>query len=154
MMALMQQMLDPIDAMSYADRLVSNRYPGRQPLVAAVHMAINDSQVRNLVTEWVVRSAEIPLVTPSPKEVWGLQTITAAPPDGAPAGTSGALFVYDEQVEPPPEGNVPPATDNKTHQTVRLFRALRSGLTAAPGCVAPSWRAASLAALCAHYATR
>jgi pimeloyl-ACP methyl ester carboxylesterase len=119
MMSLMQQLLDPVDSMNYAERLVKNRFPGRKPLRAAIHMAIHDSQVRNLVTEWVVRSAEIPMITPSPKQVWGLKTLSAAPPAGAKAGTLGALYVYDEKVAPSPVGNIPPAVDNKTHQTVR-----------------------------------
>jgi pimeloyl-ACP methyl ester carboxylesterase len=117
--SLTQQVVDPIDSMSYADRLVTNRHPGRKPLVAAIHMAVNDSQVRNLVTEWVVRSAKIPMITPSPRAIWGLQTITAAPTAGAPAGTPGALFVYDEKLEPPPAGNLPPAKDNDGHESIR-----------------------------------
>jgi pimeloyl-ACP methyl ester carboxylesterase len=117
--SLMQQVMDPIDSMSYADRLVTNRYSGRKPLVAAIHMAVNDSQVRNLVTEWVVRSAGIPVITPSPKAIWGLQTVTAAPAAGAPAGTPGALYVYDEKLEPPPAGNLPPTKDNDGHESIR-----------------------------------
>jgi pimeloyl-ACP methyl ester carboxylesterase len=119
MMSLMQQLIDPIDSMNYAERLVNKRFAGLKPLRASIHMAIHDSQVRNLVTEWVVRTAEIPMITPSPKQVWGLKTITAAPPAGASVSTLGALYVYDEKVKPAPVGNIPPAVDNKTHQTVR-----------------------------------
>ena len=117
--AVLQTTLDPIDSMNYVHRLTENRFPGREPLEAQCHMAIHDSQVDNLVSEWVYRTSRTPLVTPSPKDIWGLETITAPAPAGAPAGTKSALFVYDEKVAPPPEGNVPPATDNDTHSTVR-----------------------------------
>ncbi|MCA9666071.1 MAG: hypothetical protein KC503_10800 [Myxococcales bacterium] len=121
--SIVQLLLDPIDSMSYADYLVKTRLPGRKPLKAAVVMAVNDSQVRNLVTEWVVRSAGIPLVTPSPKQIFGLQTITADPPNGA--DVPAAFFVYDEKVTPSPTTNEPPAADNKTHGTVGDVTALR-----------------------------
>ena len=119
LMALMQTTVDPVDSMNYAPYLVGKRFPGRKPMDLALHMAVNDSQVHNMVTEWVVRSAGVPMITPSPRKIYGLTTVTAAPPDGAPAGTRAALFVYDEQVNPSPKTNVPPRTDNKTHGTVR-----------------------------------
>jgi len=117
-MSLMQIVIDPMDSMNYVEHLVQNRFPGCQPLRAAMHMAVNDSQVHNLVSEWVARTADIPLVTPSPKAIFGLRTITAPQPDGATSDAPAALFVYDEKVEGYPAGNVPPATDNGTHGTV------------------------------------
>ena len=119
LMSMLQTVVDPVDSMNYAPRLVNNRFPGRKPLAAALHMAVNDSQVHNLVTEWVARSAEIPMITPSAKKIYGLKTISAPSPGGAPAGTKGALFVYDEKVTPSPQTNVPPKKDNGTHGTVR-----------------------------------
>ena len=119
LMALMQITLDPVDSMNYAPYLVQQRFPGLKPIDLALHMAVNDSQVHNMVTEWVARSAGVPLITPSPKKIYGLKTITAASPAGAPAGTRAAMFVYDEKVTPSPKVNVPPKTDNGTHGTVR-----------------------------------
>ena len=118
-LSALQTGFDPIDSMNYVSHLVDNRFPGREPLRAQIHQAINDSQVHNLVSEWVYRTAKVPVITPSPKDIWGVDTITAPAPGGAPAGTKGAVFVYDEKVAPSPETNVPPATDNRTHQTVR-----------------------------------
>jgi pimeloyl-ACP methyl ester carboxylesterase len=118
-LAVAQTALDPIDSMNYAPRLVENRFPGRKAMTAAVHIAINDSQVDNLVSEWVLRSAKVPVITPSPKNVWGVDTIAAPSPGGAPAGTKAAAFIYDEKVTPNPPGNVPPKTDNRTHNTLR-----------------------------------
>jgi hypothetical protein len=119
LMSMVQLVLDPVDSMNYSEHLVTKRYAGYKPLKLAVHMAVNDSQVRNLVTEWVVRSAEVPMITPSSKQVYGLKTIAAPSPGGAPAGTQAAFFVYDEKVSPSPVTNVPPKTDNDTHGTVR-----------------------------------
>ena len=129
MMSLLQMTLDPIDSMNYSPYLITKRFTGLKPIPVAVHMAVNDSQVRNLVTEWVVRSAKIPLITPSPKKIYGLKTITAAAPGGAPAGTLGAMFVYDEKVTPSPKTNLPPKADNKTHGTVRKLGAYVTHVT-------------------------
>ncbi len=119
LMALMQTSVDPIDSMNYAPHLVQKRFPGLMPIALAMHMAVNDSQVHNMVTEWVARSAGVPMITPSPKKIYGLATITAASPAGAPTGTKAAMYVYDEKVTPSPSINIPPKKDNGTHGTVR-----------------------------------
>lgn len=123
--SIIQMIFDPIDPINYVRHLVHDRYPGRKAMTAMVIMAVNDSQVRNLVTEWVARTADIPLVVPSPKEVYGLRTATA---DGEGLEEPGGFFVYDEQVEPSPLGNLPPAEDNKTHGTLRYVEAFRKQL--------------------------
>lgn len=122
-LSLMQSKLDPIDSMTYARRLVATRHPGLQPLRASLHMAVNDSQVNNLVTEWLMRSAGIPYVDPSPKTIWGVPTIRADAPAGAPITTPALYHVYDEHVSASPITNVPPATDNGTHGSVRSLAA-------------------------------
>ena len=93
-LAIVQLKLDFVDAMSYARRLVYNRHPGLPTLKAQIHMAVNDSQVNNLVTEWVARSVPSPMVIPSPKDVYGLETINASP---QPEDTL-TFYVYDEMV--------------------------------------------------------
>jgi pimeloyl-ACP methyl ester carboxylesterase len=117
--AMIQQVLDPVDAMNYMRHLVDDRFPGMRPLRASMHMAVNDSQVNNLVTEWAMRTADIPMVVPSPRDVWDLPTVSAPEPLGAPADVLAAMHVYDEHVTPSPVTNVPPAADNDTHGTVR-----------------------------------
>ena len=119
LMSMVQHVVDPVDSMNYAPRLITNRFSGRKPLKAALHMAVNDSQVNNLLTEWVARSADIPVITPTAKKIFGLKTITAPSPGGAPAGTLAGMFVYDEKVKASPATNIPPAKDNGTHGTVR-----------------------------------
>jgi hypothetical protein len=115
--AVLQQLLDPIDSMNYLHRMVHDRYPGLPELRASVHMAVNDSQVHNLVTEWAMRTAKIPYVTPSPKTIWNLPEIHADDLGGP--GILAVMHVYDEQVEPSPIVNIPPMVDNGTHGTVR-----------------------------------
>ncbi len=123
--SIIQMLIDPIDPINYSRHLVHDRYPGRKEMSALVVMAVNDSQVRNLVTEWVARSAKLPLVVPSPKEIYGLETASA---DGEGLEQLGGFFVYDEQVTPSPLGNLPPAEDNDTHGTSRYIPAFRKQL--------------------------
>jgi len=116
-LSLSQPLLDAADSMNYAEHLVTNRFPGMPPARVVLHEAKEDSQVANLVTHWVARSAGVPLITPSPIPVWGLDTIEAEGPDGAegPAG----LYIYDLGADPQPLGNLPPEFDNDTHAEVR-----------------------------------
>jgi pimeloyl-ACP methyl ester carboxylesterase len=115
-LSLLQTVVDPIDSINYVHRMTANRFPGLGPLRAQVHMAVNDSQVRNILTEWIARTAELPLMSPSAKEIWGLTPVTGPLPDGA-TGIDSALYVYDEHVEPSPITNEPPLEDNDTHGT-------------------------------------
>lgn len=123
--SIIQMMLDPIDPINYSEHLVHDRFPGRGPLAALVVMAVNDSQVRNLVSEWVARTADLPLIVPSPKDVYGLRTKTAEAPG---LDELGGFVVYDENVTPSPLGNTPPLEDNDTHGTLRYVPAYRSQL--------------------------
>ena len=118
-LSLLQMVIDPIDPANYMDHLVAPRFTGRPPLRSQLHMARHDSQVSNLVTEWVARSARIPMITPSPKDIWGLEQVSAPLSDTDQLSLPSALYVYDEGVEPAPIGNIPPAEDNRTHNTIR-----------------------------------
>lgn len=117
--SLFQQVFDPLDGMNFTDHLLRDRLPGRetQPDVLLVE-AIWDAQVANLVTRWVSGNAGFPLVTPAPAEVWGVQTITAEPPEGATARSAHVQF--DLGAEPLPAGNVAPI-ENDVHNDVRLL---------------------------------
>jgi hypothetical protein len=114
-LSLAQQLFDPVDAMSWSKRIAVDRFPGRPPVEVTLHEAVGDVQVSNLVTDWLARSAEIPLVAPAPRPIYGLT-------DFAP-GMTRALFVYDEKRTPPPEGNRPPLEDNGAHEGVRRLEA-------------------------------
>ena len=116
-LALAQPLLDAADSMNYAEHLVTDRFAGLPPVKVVLHEALEDSQVANLVTHWVARTAGIPLITPAPITVWDLGTIEAPAPDGADG--PAALYVYDLGADAQPLGNVPPEFDNDTHADVR-----------------------------------
>lgn len=116
--SLLQQVLDPVDSMNYVENLVHDRLPGReQALRVTLHEAVGDCQVSNLTTEWVARTAGIPLLTPTPRAVWGLDTLDGTASESADA--TAALFMYDEGYPSLPEGNVAPLDDNGAHETIR-----------------------------------
>jgi len=116
-LALSQNLLDPVDSINYVERLWLDPRPGMPEKVISMHEAVGDAQVSNMITEWVMRSAGAPLVTPTPREVWGLDTIDASAPEGVEAPAS--LMMYDEGYDPLPEGNMPPDSDNGAHATIR-----------------------------------
>jgi hypothetical protein len=115
--ALLQPLFDRADSLNYVEHVTEDRYDGREGVRITLHEAVEDSQVANMVTEWVARTADIPVVVPSPRDLHGLPSIEAAPPDGVEVPS--AMFVYDLQVEPNPTGNIPPEVDNDAHRDVR-----------------------------------
>lgn len=125
--SMLQPIFDPVDGINFVDHLINDRLEGRpqHPEILLVE-AVGDSQVANLVTEWAVRTAGIPVVSPTPVEVWGVDLVNADPPDGY-VGTA-AMEVYDECVPANPGGNLAPLQDNGTHDTVRLLPEYREQL--------------------------
>lgn len=119
LLALVQEQLDPIDPINFVDHLVEPRFEGRGPLRAQIHMARYDSQVANLVTEWVARTANFPLITPSSVDVWGLERIEAPLSQELSRSIPSAMYVYDEGYDPYVGGNIAPLMDNGAHGTVR-----------------------------------
>ena len=120
-LALMQMLFDPIDSLNWAHRVTHDRFDGRTDVKVTLHEAVGDCQVANMVTEWIARSGQIPLVTPSPRDVVGVPTVTAESPDGTQAAS--ALLIYDENYPPLPDGNVAPLEDNEAHGTIRDLEA-------------------------------
>ncbi|MFT4627502.1 MAG: hypothetical protein ACI8PZ_006187 [Myxococcota bacterium] len=116
-LSMSQQVLDPVDGLNYARGLVERPFEGRGPNEVTLHMAVEDSQVANLVTEWVARSASIPLLVPATVAPVGLDEVEAPPPGRT--DLSSALYVYDEGYPSQPTGNVPPYEDNGAHETIR-----------------------------------
>ena len=120
-LSLSQLLLDPVDALNFAPRLLSP-YDGRPQPQVSMHVAVGDCQVANLVSEWVARAAEIPLLTPSPRDVWGLETV---PSEGE---YDAGLIFYDEGYPALPEGNVSPVEDNGAHETIRSLSSYEAQL--------------------------
>lgn len=125
-MSILQQVFDPVDSLNFVENLIEGRAPGlpQKPEILIVE-AVNDAQVANLVTRWVVGATHIPLITPSVADVWGVETIQAPPPDGAPGGVG--YEIYDLGVDDNPPGNQA-ATENDVHDKVRLLDAYREQL--------------------------
>ncbi len=115
-MGLVQNVLDPVDSLNYVAHLTQDRYEGRGTEVQVLAVeAKEDSQVANLVTHWVAREAGLPLLTPSPIPVWGLESAERPDP-----GVENALVIYDLGAPSNPEGNVPP-DENGVHGAVRTL---------------------------------
>jgi len=116
-LSLLQHHFDYIDGVNWMDHLTANRLRGPEQVEVTFHEAVADAQVANMITEWLVRSGDIPLITPSPREVWGTPTIAAS--DLASKSPKAALYIYDEGYAPLTPGNIPPLTDNGAHETIR-----------------------------------
>jgi hypothetical protein len=118
-MSMLQNAFDRVDSLNYVDHLIDDRLEGRPaaPDLLAV-MAVNDAQVTNLVTSWVAGDAGFPLITPSPRPVWGLDEIPSGTPD-----VHVALEVFELGVADNPTGNVPPPEENGVHDGVRKLAA-------------------------------
>ncbi len=121
-MSMLQQIFDPVDSLNYLDHLHADRLPGRAPSPELLLVeAVNDSQVANLVTRWIVGSGEIPVLTPNVADVWDAPTQdVSSDPDAGPIGFES----YDLGVPDNPSGNKAPA-ENGVHNDVRLLDAYR-----------------------------
>lgn len=85
--------------------------PGTKEKRLLSQIAVGDSQVANLAAEIQARTLELPLLTPSAKDVWGLETTTG--------GETSAISFWDLERAPPPTTNATPASDNDVHGDVR-----------------------------------
>jgi len=114
-MALSQSTWDRVDPMTYAPHLLKDTFPG-SPANRHVLMqiGIGDHSVNNLSSHLMARAAGIPLLDPSPRSIWGLDTVTGPVDD--------ALTVVDFQLatEPGIECRIPTADEkNGVHEGVR-----------------------------------
>lgn len=114
-MSMFQQVLDPADSVNFVDHLTHDRLPGRPADARSLLVeGINDSQVANLVTDWVAGNGDIPLLWPAARDVWGLEHLEV-PEEGmvVPA----VLANFDLGVVDLEPGNVPPV-ENGVHGDV------------------------------------
>lgn len=116
LLTLSQTLWDISDPIAFAPHLIKDPFPGVEAKKILYQEAVGDSQVPNVASEKMARAAGLPLLTPSVREVYGLETVTSAP---------SALTVWDEDVAAvPPRENTPPPEDNGTHGSVRKLPAL------------------------------
>jgi hypothetical protein len=109
--ASLQRSFDRFDPGSYADYLLAEPIDEARPLLLQV--GLGDVSVPNLGSFLLARLLGIPLLEPSPADVYGLDTTPGPAPAGLTLFDFGIdLSVYDV-AEPAPE-------DNEVHEGVRL----------------------------------
>lgn len=116
LLTLSQTLWDISDPIAFAPHLIKDPFPGTEAKKILYQEAVGDSQVPNVASEKMVRAAGLPLLTPSVREVYGVETVESAP---------SALTIWDEKVAAvPPRTNIPPPEDNGTHGSIRKLPAL------------------------------
>jgi hypothetical protein len=115
MLSMIMSVWDKSEPSGWVHRVTRDPFPGT-PVKRILHTAaVNDSQVPNVSSEVMARTMGLPLLTPSSRAVWGLDTVTA---DDAPE----SAFVYYDFGRPlGVTGNVPPPDDNNVHGDLRYL---------------------------------
>jgi hypothetical protein len=109
--ALLGMGMEPYDPITTAAHVIANPRSGVPVKSVLMWFAVGDCLVTNIATEVVARTMGIPLLTPSIDMPWGL-TPTAGP-------LASGIVHYNAHPTPlPPTTNVPPATDNGTHENI------------------------------------
>ncbi|MBI2894933.1 MAG: hypothetical protein HYY06_15370 [Deltaproteobacteria bacterium] len=116
LIALSQTLWDPADPISTAPHMVRDPLEGTPAHLVLLQESVADAEVTNIATENMARTMGVPLLSPSVRDVWGLE------PDDGPVDS--ALSVWDtEDPIANPAGNVP-APDNDAHGAIRRLPAL------------------------------
>ena len=114
---LAQSFFDASDPVNVAPHILGDRLAGVPEKNVLFQEAVNDAQVNNLATEMVLRSANVPLMIPTPRTPYGFTTAMAPLPS--------AYTIWDESPMPAPPGTNQPSMDNTTHGHLRTQPALR-----------------------------
>lgn len=113
--ALSQHTWDRVDPMTYAGHLLANPYPDTPPeRHLLMQIGIGDHSVNNLASHLMARALGIPLLDPTPRPIYGLES--------APMPADDGLVVVDFQLatEPGIESRIPTeAEKNDVHENVR-----------------------------------
>lgn len=118
MMGLVQVAFDPVDAVNFLHRVTENTFPDTPPHRVLIHVAREDAQVHNQVSDLVARTAGAKLVSPSVRYVWGLPT------DPGPVA-GNAMVEYDFGIENFPNELVPMELDH-SHGCLRKLAEVQS----------------------------
>ncbi len=119
LLAGMEVLFDPADQMNWVHRATLEPLDFNTPKILGLHIAKNDTQVPNLISEMLARCSGVPLAVPSPylETPWGLETASA--PAESPLLGPGAFVFYDMGAPDNPTGNIPPPEDTGAHVAVR-----------------------------------
>ncbi len=112
---LSQSTWDRVDSMTYAPHLLTNTFPkSPENRHVLMQIGIGDHSVNNLASHLMARSVGLPLLDPSPRPIWGLDSVMSPADD--------ALVVVDFKLatEPGLICKVPAAAEkNGVHEDVR-----------------------------------
>jgi hypothetical protein len=111
MIHLMQMAWDTTDPSGTVQDILEGNIPGTPQKQLLLHMAMGDDQVPNVATEWQARTMGIPVLSPSPKQVWGMQMESQ--------GMSSALVIFDGNFNPVPLTNEAPQGNGDAHSYTR-----------------------------------
>lgn len=140
---LMQQQWDRTEATSVVDTIVPHTFPGTPQKQVLMQMAIADDEVSNIGTEMQARTMNIPVIMPSPYVPFGLQTASAAVPNGLVIYDFGLGSTIPRGNEAPPDNAVHGSIRNKKATTDMMKRFYETGeivqtCTAPKGCDCPA----------------
>lgn len=111
-MALWQPLFDDSEGSGTAlFQGVHDPLPGTEAKHVLMQIAVGDCQVANLAAEIQARTMGMELVTPSAKDVQGLETTEG--------DSENAIAFWDLVRDPPPETNATPVEDNDVHGDIR-----------------------------------
>ncbi|MFT7624096.1 MAG: hypothetical protein ACI9WU_003282 [Myxococcota bacterium] len=114
--------IDRWDPLTYASMVFDDPLPDAPTRQLLIQVGLGDAQVPNLTARLHARALNIPLLTPTPEAVAGLETTTT--PQNA------AYVEADFGVPSPRPGDLalPPQADNEVHEALRRTTAARAQL--------------------------
>ncbi len=110
--SVMGHLWDASEPITYLPHVIDDPFPDTPPKKILYQVGLNDAQVCNLASDVSARTLGLPLLTPSPRDVWGVEEAPATPYDGS------AYQYWDCGDPDAPLGNEPPE-DNSAHECVR-----------------------------------
>jgi hypothetical protein len=110
--AFVQTLFDQSDPVNLTRMMLRDPLPDAPERVVFLQESIGDSQVPNMTTELLARAIGVKRLTPANTDVFGLEPVTSPTTDSVLA----QYYLVDQvEADPPPEGNVPPTSDNGAH---------------------------------------
>ena len=146
MINLMQNEWDRTDPVAVADVLTGTGFPDTPAKQVFMQFGIADDQVPNVGSELQMRTMGIPLITPTPFHVYGVEEVTSAP-SGAVMfdfGLSGTIPLTNT---PPPRNDVHSNIRNKKATTDMMKAFYETGVIT-NACTAPNGCDCTVAGAC------
>jgi len=110
-LALNQTLWDAGESAGYLNAITRDPLEGVGPKSVLIQVAIGDAQVTTLGAHVMARSYDAPMIEPTARDVFGIETV--------PSGHRGsALVEFDYGLYEPPE-NIPPDPDTDPHERPR-----------------------------------